>query len=119
LPASLASERLEVVAQEEVNVVCISALPPGALSAAKYLCKRLRAQLPEVKIVLAVWQTNPDRTRIQKRIGPAAPDVIVTNLSEAVEYLAPLASQANELATPEQTDKTEGEPLTHSHAQHT
>jgi predicted PurR-regulated permease PerM len=118
LPASLASERVEVVGQEKVNVVCISALPPGAVSAAKYLCKRLRAQLPEVKIVLGVWQTNPDRTRIQKRIGPAAPDVIVTNLSEAVEYLAPLASQANELPKPEQVEKGEGESLTHSHAQH-
>src|SRR5206468_12933226 len=46
-PASaLASERLGFVEQEQASVVCISALPPGAVTAAKYLCKRLRGELP-------------------------------------------------------------------------
>ena len=101
IPASaLASERLELVQQEQVSVVCISALPPGAAAPARYLCKRIRADFPHVKIIVAVWHANVDLAKLQHRIGPSLADGIVTTLSQAVEHLAPIASPENSETSP-------------------
>jgi predicted PurR-regulated permease PerM len=44
----------EVVARIEKGpaMICIAALPPGGLVQARYLCKRLRARFPHLKIVV-------------------------------------------------------------------
>jgi hypothetical protein len=34
------------------DIVCIAALPPGGLTHARYLCKRLRARFPQRSIIL-------------------------------------------------------------------
>ena len=100
IPASaLASERLELVQQEQVSVVCISALPPGAAAPARYLCKRIRADFPHVKIIVAVWHANVDLAKFQHRIGPSLADGIVTTLSQAVEHLASIASPESSCGT--------------------
>jgi predicted PurR-regulated permease PerM len=47
----------EVVARIEKGpaMICIAALPPGGLVQARYLCKRLRARFPHLKIVVGRW----------------------------------------------------------------
>jgi len=45
---SLASEMLELVQEHQAGAVCISALPPSALSHSRYLCKRLHKRFPEL-----------------------------------------------------------------------
>src|SRR5262249_48300822 len=50
LPADmLAAEVLERVGRDRPAVVCIADLPPVGLSSTRYLCKRLKAQYPELK----------------------------------------------------------------------
>ena len=96
-PASaLTSERLGLVEEERVTLVCISALPPGALTPAKYLCKRLRTQLPEVRIIVGYWQRNADLNRLQERIDSSLAEGIVTSLQQAVEQIAPMAPEPAE-----------------------
>jgi AI-2E family transporter len=51
----LASEMTDAVAEKKPPLVCISALRPGGLVQARYLCKRLRALSPSVKIVVGRW----------------------------------------------------------------
>jgi predicted PurR-regulated permease PerM len=51
-PETLTSELLEMVACEEPAVICIGALPPGGLAHARYLCKRLRARFPDLRIIV-------------------------------------------------------------------
>jgi predicted PurR-regulated permease PerM len=51
----LASEMTAAVAEKKPPLVCISALPPGGLVQARYLCKRIRALSPRVKIVVGRW----------------------------------------------------------------
>jgi len=60
------------------------------------LCKRIRADFPHVKIIVAVWHANVDLAKLQHRIGPSLADGIVTTLGQAVEQLAPMASPENE-----------------------
>ena len=51
---SLAGETLERVGEGACRMVCISAVPPHAASHAAYRARRLRKQLPELKIVVAL-----------------------------------------------------------------
>lgn len=88
-PAAVDSERLDLFEQEPINIVYISALPPGGVTPAKSLCKRLRKQFPNLKIVIGVWEARADLGRLRQRIGPRLADTIVKTLSQAVEEIAP------------------------------
>jgi predicted PurR-regulated permease PerM len=52
---TLTSELLRQVEEEQPAVVCIGSLPPGGLAHTRYLCKRLRAKFPALKIVVGRW----------------------------------------------------------------
>ncbi len=51
----LSSEVLERVTALDPAVICIASLPPGGLAHTRYLCKRLRARFPKLKIVVGRW----------------------------------------------------------------
>jgi predicted PurR-regulated permease PerM len=89
---ALASERLEEVHKAGVSIVCVSAIPPGAIAPARYLCKRLRAEFSQIQITVGMWQKDADLPRLQQRIGTNLADVIVTRLPQAVEQISPAAS---------------------------
>jgi predicted PurR-regulated permease PerM len=52
---TLSSEVVAAVRERNVAAVCIVALPPGGLPHAKYLCKKLRARFPDLKILAGRW----------------------------------------------------------------
>ena len=54
-PQTLTSELIELVALEEPDVVCIAAIPPGGRAHTRYLCKRLHAQFPDLRIHVGRW----------------------------------------------------------------
>jgi hypothetical protein len=54
--ATLASELLAAITRTEPDVLCISSFPPGGLSHARYLCKRIHNQFP----TLPIWILRPD-----------------------------------------------------------
>jgi hypothetical protein len=49
---TLVSELAAAVEGAGAALVCIAALPPGGLTHARYLCKRLRARVPQRSIIL-------------------------------------------------------------------
>ena len=51
----LSSEVVATVRERGVAAVCIVALPPGGLPHARYLCKKLRALFPDLKILVGRW----------------------------------------------------------------
>lgn len=56
IPAgALASEITVSASEKNAPLICIAALAPGGVAQARYLCKRLRALFPEVKIVVGRW----------------------------------------------------------------
>jgi predicted PurR-regulated permease PerM len=86
----LVAEALDYVAQQGCRVLCISALPPQAVTHAAYLCKRLKLRFPAARVLVALW-TVEDSERAQARLLEAGADVVATRLSETLEQLRQLA----------------------------
>lgn len=78
---SLAAKMDEPVDQRIADVVCISATPPAAVMHARYLCRRLRDRLSNVKLVVGLWESQGDLNKAQERIGCGA--IVVSTLVEA------------------------------------
>lgn len=53
--ATLTSELIEQAAEFDPDVICVAALPPTGIAHVRYLCKRLRARFPDVRIVVGRW----------------------------------------------------------------
>ena len=83
----LVGEMVDQVIEQGAAIVCISAIPPFAGTHARYLCKRLRAQCPDVKIVVGIWNAQGDLERTIARLRLAGADQVVTRPSEAVEQV--------------------------------
>ncbi len=89
-------ELLEHLAPEAQDVICISAVPPFAFAQAASLCQRVRLQLPEIKILVGVWESSLDISKALERFGGAEPDAIVATLAQAVEQIGKWAGQSEE-----------------------
>jgi len=85
---------LERVGEEEPAVVCIATLPPNGLSNVRYLCKRLRAQFPELKIVVSRLGRIENAEKTRQRLLAAGADVVTTSLLETRSQLLPLVQAA-------------------------
>ncbi|MCE3016466.1 MAG: AI-2E family transporter [Pirellula sp.] len=79
--ASLASELVDIVEQRKPDVICLSATPPAAAMHARHLCKRLRDRLPEMKLVVGLWDVQDDLSKARERIGLDA--MVVAKLADA------------------------------------
>lgn len=74
------------------DVICVSALPPFALSHAKTVCRQLRTQFPRTRIILGVWGFAGDAERALERFQAPRPDCLVTTLEQAISaVLVPVA----------------------------
>jgi len=82
---SLAGEMVDLVGECTADVVCLSATPPAAVMHARYLCKRLRAQLPEANLVVGLWDAQGDLNKARERIGCGA--LVVATLADAQEQI--------------------------------
>ncbi len=82
---SLASEIVDLVEQRKPDVICLSATPPAATMHARYLCKRLRDRLPEMKLVVGLWDVQSDLNKARERIGFNA--IVVATLADAQEQI--------------------------------
>ncbi len=83
--ASLSSEIVDLVEKYKPDVLCLSATPPAAAMHARYLCKRLRDRLPNVHLVVGLWDTQADLSKAKERIGCNA--IVVSSLADAQEQI--------------------------------
>lgn len=84
---ALASEMVEAVPNVEAQVVCVSALPPGAISHARYLCKRLHAKYPELRMVVGLWTSKGEVQHMKDRIACEASVEVVTSFKKALREI--------------------------------
>ena len=84
---TLASEMLDAVESKKADVVVVSALPPAAISHARYLCKRLTAKFPDQRMVVGLWTLKANIDRARQRITCSKETAIVTNLSDAEDKI--------------------------------
>jgi predicted PurR-regulated permease PerM len=89
--ASLASERLEEAGGEKVEVVCVTTIAPDGLLHARYLCKRLHDQFPELRIVAAVLVRDEGRD-VRMRELSAVANEIARSLGEAAKQIQSLTA---------------------------
>lgn len=85
-------ESMEEVALEKIGTVCVSTLPPLAILHAQYLCRRLRARFPHLKLLAGLWTVNTQEANIQRRLAGIPADAIVTSLTQAAEEIAALSA---------------------------
>lgn len=94
VPVGAFSDTLSGVSKLEADIVCLSALPPSAVSQARLLCKRLRIRFPHLKLVLALWNFEGGIARAETRVGPSCADRLATTLAEAIAQVRQLSDPA-------------------------
>ncbi len=114
--AGLTSEKLETVFSSHADVAVISAVPPRAVSRARYLVKRLQQAQSQrgqsaaglaAATVVGVWTIKYDRERAAERIKGDGPEIrVVTTLDEAVEEVR----QRAEVVAARRTAETDPKP---------
>ena len=73
------------VFQSQPDVVCLSALPPYAMTYARTLCEAIRSHQPEAAIVIGLWNHAGDIGKAAKVITGDEQNPICVTLAEAVE----------------------------------
>ena len=88
-PGKLAAgELLDLVEGSDVDAACISVVSPSTVIHARYLCVKLRARFPQLKIVIGLWDTTQGLTDAARRLRDSGADEVVTTLADAVVQLA-------------------------------
>ena len=89
-PASghtLAGEMTEMVEAKQSDAVCVSALPPSAVTHSRYLCKRLHQRFPDLTMVVGLWGIKGNLERAKERITCAESVQLVTRLTAAIDQI--------------------------------
>jgi predicted PurR-regulated permease PerM len=84
---ALTAEVVARVVKEAPAVVCIGSLPPGGLAHTRYICKRLRTRVQEVKILVGRWGLVDNLQRTQKQFTEAGADALTTAILETRNQL--------------------------------
>jgi predicted PurR-regulated permease PerM len=93
---TMTADLVAQVAEQAPSLVCIGALPPGGLAHTRYLCKKLRARFPEVKIVVGRWGLTGGVEANREQLQDAGADLIATTLLETrsqLNSLLPILTQ--------------------------
>lgn len=96
----VAGELLALAEKADVDVICISVVAPSTVIHARYLSLKLRALLPQLKIVIGLWSATEELTEATKRLRDSGADEVVTTLADALVQMARLAPPLIEEMTP-------------------
>lgn len=83
----LSGELVDLIAERQADLVCISAMPPAAATHARYLCKRLQGHFPEGRLIVGLWNAQGDLAKARARIGCEAAVRVVATLAQAHEQI--------------------------------
>jgi predicted PurR-regulated permease PerM len=97
----LTAEVLTYLEQANPTLVVIGLLPPGGLARARYLCKRIRQQAPNLKILIGRWGESTKNERLETRLLGAGADQVGWTLHESVAQIVPLLQVAANAAPAE------------------
>jgi predicted PurR-regulated permease PerM len=78
------AEMLSQVKEAAPDIVCISALPPFALLHARDLYKRVRSNVPNVKIIVGLWKFSGDPIKAAARFNIIGDDKLAITLAQTV-----------------------------------
>jgi hypothetical protein len=90
---SLASEMVQMIETQNAQIVCVSAMPPGAVAHARYLCKRIHTRFPDLSMAVGVWLSKADPEKIKRRIACTHTAQLVSTLSQAQDQIDQMAQR--------------------------
>jgi len=85
--ATLASELVQHLREDEPPLVVIGAVTPGGLEHVRYLCKRLHDQFPEMKIVVYRGGISESDGKVMKRLQDAGVEQVTSSIEGTRQYL--------------------------------
>jgi hypothetical protein len=86
----LVAEVVAGIERDRPALVCIGAVAPGGLSQARHLCKRLRTQCPELKILVGRWGLHDEMDADREQLLAAGADRVETTVLDTQRALAQL-----------------------------
>jgi predicted PurR-regulated permease PerM len=87
IPVDAAAEMLAQIRAAHPDVVCISALPPFAVPHVRSLYAKLRAQEPDLRILVGLWHFSGDPSKISRRLGLTGGSQTFSTLGEFITEL--------------------------------
>jgi hypothetical protein len=85
-----ASELVSLVQDRKISVVCFADLPPSPSSKTRYLVKRLRSSLPELRIAVGRWGPAALADESSQPLMDAGASHVASLLIESRNYLGGL-----------------------------
>jgi hypothetical protein len=79
---------VKLVDEADLDAACIFVVAPSTVIHARYLCVKLRAQLPNLKIAIGLWSATENITQAAERLRDSGANEVVTTIADAVEQLA-------------------------------
>jgi predicted PurR-regulated permease PerM/methylmalonyl-CoA mutase cobalamin-binding subunit len=92
----VSGELVAWVREEQANIVCVSVVAPSTMTQAKYLCSKLRKELPEIKIIVGLWGATEKTVDQAKTLQEIGADEILFNLTDASERIVHYARIASD-----------------------
>ena len=102
----LASEMIARVEEIKPFLVCVGAMAPSGLAHARYLCKRIRARFPELKILVGRWGAGADLEKIEDSLKSAGVERVAGTLGASREQLLALLTLTPETENPAAARRT-------------
>ena len=102
----LASEMIARVEESKPFLVCVGAMAPSGLAHARYLCKRIRARFPELKILVGRWGAGADLEKIEDSLKSAGVERVAGTLGASREQLLALLTLTPETENPAAARRT-------------
>ena len=89
-------ELIALLEEAQVDAVCLSVVAPSTVIHARYLCLKIRAAFPQMKIVIGLWGTTENVNEAARRLRDSGANEVITSLADAVVQLAKLSPVRDE-----------------------
>ena len=106
-----ARDVIELATKGEFEALCVSVVAPSTQIHARFICGKLRAALPQMKIVVGVWGATENMVETGERLRSSGANEVVLSLAEAVVQLAKFSVTIPDEMIPAPIPATEEERL--------
>ncbi|BCU78725.1 AI-2E family transporter [Luteolibacter sp. LG18] len=89
----MAKEMVSQFSEDPTDIVFISAVEPSTANHARSLCERIRASVPDQKIVVGLWGREGDLDEVSEDLKMSGADEVFATIAEAVAFCEGFALQ--------------------------
>ena len=100
-PRLTALELVDWIRESAPKLVCVSAIAPTTIIHVRYLCSKLRAAFPEMKILAGVWGSAKRSDEVIQALKQSGADEVLTTLADAAVWVESQADLTDDQTTVE------------------